>query len=113
MAAAEPKFKFDFQGLVRTGITIATMVSIYYIDRATLRQGVDDNRRDLSVLSADVKNHIDAFKMQKFYTLDELNERFVPRREWESNHKLLRDDMKYIRDKMDAIYNKLSDSKNF
>ena len=108
MAAAEPKFKFDFQGLVRTGITIATMVSIYYIDRATLRQGVDDNRRDLSVLSEDVKNHIEAFKMQKFYTLDELNERFVPRREWESNQKLLRDDMRYLRNKIDAIFEKVS-----
>ena len=108
MAAAEPKFKFDFQGLIRTVITIGTIICAYYVDRATLRQGVDDNRRDLSVLSADVKNHIDAFKMQKFYTLDELNERFVPRREWESNHKLLRDDMRYLRNKIDAIFEKVS-----
>ena len=108
MAAAEPKFKFDFQGLIRTGITIGTIICAYYVDRSTLRQGVDDNRRDLSVLSADVKNHIDAFKMQKFYTLDELNERFVPRREWESNHKLLRDDMRYLRNKIDAIFEKVS-----
>nr|DAH58540.1 MAG TPA: hypothetical protein [Caudoviricetes sp.] len=108
MTTPEPKFKFDVQGLVRTAITIATIVSIYYVDRATLREGVDDNRRDLSVLAADVKNHIDAFKMQKFYTLDELNERFVPRREWESNHKLLRDDMRYLRAKIDAIFDKVS-----
>lgn len=108
MDAPEPKFKFDVQGLVRTGITIGTIIGAYYIDRATLRQGVEDNRRDLSVLAADVKNHIDAFKMQKFYTLDELNERFVPRREWESNHKLLRDDMQYLRNKIDAIFDKVS-----
>lgn len=108
MDAPEPKFKFDVQGLIRTGITIGTIIGAYYIDRATLRQGVEDNRRDLSVLAADVKNHIDAFKMQKFYTLDELNERFVPRREWESNHKLLRDDMQYLRNKIDAIFDKVS-----
>ena len=108
MSASEPKFKFDIQGLIRTGITIGTIIGAYYIDRATLRQGVEDNRRDLSVLAADVKNHVDAFKMQKFYTLDELNERFVPRREWESNHKALRDDMRYLRNKIDAIFDKVS-----
>lgn len=108
MNASEPKFKFDIQGLIRTGITIGTIIGAYYIDRATLRQGVDDNRRDLSVLAADMKNHVDAFKMQKFYTLDELNERFVSRREWESNHKALRDDMQYLRNKIDAIFEKVS-----
>lgn len=108
MSASEPKFKFDIQGLIRTGITIGTIIGAYYIDRATLRQGMEDNRRDLSVLAADVKNHVDAFKMQKFYTLDELNERFVPRREWESNHKALRDDMRYLRNKIDAIFDKVS-----
>lgn len=108
MTTPEPKFKFDVQGLIRTGVTIGTIIGAYYVDRATLREGVDDNRRDLSVLAADVKNHIDVFKMQKFYTLDELNERFVPRREWESNHKLLRDDMRYLRAKIDAIFDKVS-----
>lgn len=108
MDAPDIKFKFDIQGLIRTGITIGTIIGAYYIDRATLRQGVEDNRRDLSVLATDVKNHIDAFKLQKFYTLDELNERFVPRREWESNHKQLRDDMQYLRAKIDAIFDKVS-----
>lgn len=108
MDAPDIKFKFDVQGLIRTGITIGTIIGAYYIDRATLRQGVEDNRRDLSVLATDVKNHIDAFKLQKFYTLDELNERFVPRREWESNHKQLRDDMQYLRAKIDAIFDKVS-----
>lgn len=113
MNAPDIKFKFDIQGLIRTVITIGTIIGAYYIDRATLRQGVEDNRRDLSVLATDVKNHIDAFKLQKFYTLDELNERFVPRREWESNNKYLREDLKYIRDEMDLIANKLADSKKF
>ena len=108
MDAPDIKFKFDVQGLIRTVITIGTIIGAYYIDRATLRQGVEDNRRDLSVLATDVKNHIDAFKLQKFYTLDELNERFVPRREWESNHKQLRDDMQYLRAKIDAIFDKVS-----
>ena len=108
MAAAEPKFKFDFQGLGRTGITIATMVSIYYIDRASMRQGVDDNRRDISVLDAKVAAHVEFSKTQKIYTLVELNELYVPRREWESNHKLLRDDMQYLRNKIDAIFDKVS-----
>ena len=108
MDAPDIKFKFDVQGLIRTVITIGTIIGAYYIDRATLRQGVEDNRRDLSVLATDVKKHIDAFKLQKFYTLDELNERFVPRREWESNHKQLRDDMQYLRAKIDAIFDKVS-----
>lgn len=104
----EPNFKFDIQGLIRTGITIATMVSIYYIDRASVRQGVDDNRREISVLGAKMAAHVEFTKTQKIYTLVELNELYVPRREWESNHKLLRDEMRYIRDKMDAIYNLVS-----
>lgn len=107
----EPKFKFDIQGLIRTGITIATMVSIYYIDRASMQQGVDDNRREISVLGAKVDAHVEFAKTQKTYTLVELNELYVPRREWESNHKALRDEMLYIRKKIDAIYDRVTDGK--
>lgn len=35
----------------------------------------------------------------------------VTRNEWDNNQKYLREDIKYIRDKMDLILNKLADSK--
>lgn len=104
----EPKFKFDLQGLVRTGITIATIIGAYYIDRETTKGEILSNARDIAVLRADISQHI---KCTKVYSIDELTDKFVLRKEWESNHKALRDEMVYIRTRIDAIYEKVIDKK--
>lgn len=104
----EPKIKLDLQGLVRTGVMLATIVGGYYQVITTINEKVVDNRREISVLRADIEQHK---RNAKVYTLDELTDRFVTRREWESNHKALRDEMLYIRKKIDAIYERVTDGK--
>lgn len=100
----ESKFKFDLQGLIRTGITIATIIGAYYVDRETTKNEISDNARDIAVLKSDIDQHI---KSTKIYTIDELTDKFVLRKEWESNQKVLRDEMVYIRTRIDAIYEKV------
>ena len=104
----EPKFKFDLQGLVRTGITIGAMVLGYCQIISSINEKVADNKKEISVLRQDVETHKRSIKV---YSLDELTDRFVTRREWESNHKALRDDMLYIRKKIDTIYDRVIDKK--
>lgn len=104
----EPKFKFDLQGLIRTGITIATIIGAYYVDRETTKNEISQNARSIEVLKSDVYHHI---KSTRTYTMDELTDKFVLRKEWESNHKALRDEMVYIRTRIDAIYEKVIDKK--
>lgn len=104
----EPKFKFDLQGLIRTGITIATIIGAYYVDRETTKNEISYNARDIAVLKSDIAQHI---KNTKIYSIDELTDRFVLRKEWESNHKTLRDEMMYIRARIDAIYERVIDNK--
>lgn len=101
----EPKFKFDLQGLIRTAITLGAVIGGYYQVISTINEKVSENRREISVLRSDIDQHK---RLTKVFTMEELTDRFVLRREWESNHKLLRDEMRYIRDKMDAIYNLIS-----
>ena len=104
----EPKFKFDLQGLIRTAITLGVVIGGYYQVISTINDKVADNRREISVLRADIEQHK---RNSKVYTLDELTDRFVTRREWESNHRALRDEMLYIRKKIDAIYDRVTDGK--
>ena len=104
----EPKFKFDLQGLVRTGITIGAMVLGYCQIISSINEKVADNKKEISVLRQDIESHKRSVKV---YSLDELTDRFVTRREWESNHKALRDDMLYIRKKIDTIYDRVIDKK--
>ena len=104
----EPKFKFDLQGLIRTAITLGVVMGGYDQVISTINDKVADNRREISVLRADIEQHK---RNTKVYTLDELTDRFVTRREWESNHRALRDEMLYIRKKIDAIYDRVTDGK--
>lgn len=104
----EPKFKFDLQGLIRMAITLVAVIGGYYQVISTINEKVSENRREISVLRSDVDQHK---RNVKIYTLDELTDRFVTRREWESNHRALRDEMLYIRKKIDAIYERVTDGK--
>lgn len=106
----EPKFKLDLQGLFRTGIMLATIIGGYYQIISTINDKVADNKREIAIVRAEVERHE---KNTRVYTMDELSDKFVLRKEWESNHKYLREDVKYIRDKMDLIVNKLAESKKF
>lgn len=106
----EPKFKFDLQGLIRTMITVGVVVGGYYQIISTINEKVSDNRREISILKTDLEQHKTSIRV---YTIDELTERFVTRREWESNHKALRDDVKYIRDRLDLFLNKISEQRKF
>ena len=104
----EPKFKFDLQGLVRTGITIGAIVFGYCQIISSINEKVADNKKEISVLRQDIETYKRSVKV---YSLDELTDRFVTRREWESNNKALRDDMLYIRKKIDTIYDRVIDKK--
>lgn len=104
----EPKFKFDIQGLIRTGIMLATIVGGYYHMIGVLSERAAVNEGKIKALEQKVDTHIVSIKI---YTWEELTREFVTRKEWENNHKYLREDIKYIRDKMDSIFNRLSETK--
>ena len=106
----EPKFKLDLQGLFRTGIMLATIIGGYYQIISTINEKVEDNKRAIAIIRTEMERYE---KNTRIYTMDELSDKFVLRKEWESNNKYLREDVKYIRDKMDLIVNKLAESKKF
>ena len=66
------------------------------------------NEGKIKALEQKVDTHIVSIKV---YTWEELTREFVTRKEWENNHKYLREDIKYIRDKMDSIFNRLAETK--
>ena len=101
----EPKFKFDLQGVISTAITLGVVIGGYYHMIGVLSERATVNEGKIKALEQKVDTHIVSIKV---YTWEELTREFVTRKEWESNHKLLRDEMRYIRDKMDAIYNLVS-----
>lgn len=81
--------KLDVQGLIRTAITIGAIVGGAYYAMGWLDSHVEN--RDIHK------------------TTSQLADMFVLRREWESNHSTLKDDVRYLRNKIDAIYDKVSD----
>jgi len=103
----EPTFKFDIQGLIRTGIMIATMVGSCYHMLNVMSERAAANEGKIVALEQKVDTHV---KSIRIYTWEELTRAFVTRDEWNSNHKYLREDVKYIRDKLDLILNKIAES---
>ncbi len=83
--------KLDLQGWIRTAVMICAIVGGYYYQQGRLDSHV--NNKDIHASTS------------------ELADKFVLRREWESNHSTLKDDVRYLRNKIDAIYDKVSDGK--
>lgn len=83
--------KLDLQGWFRTAVVTGTIIGGYYYTQGRMDSHVDN--KEIHKSSA------------------ELTEMFVLRREWESNHYTLKDDVKYLRDKIDAIYYKVNNIK--
>lgn len=81
--------KLDIQGLIRTTVTIGAIIGGYYYAMGRLDSHVEN--RDIHKTPA------------------ELSEMFVLRREWESNHTALREDVRYLRNRTDAIYERITD----
>lgn len=104
----EPKFKFDLQGVIRTAITLGVVIGGYYHMIGVLSERSTVNEGKIKALEQKVDTHIVSIKV---YTWEELTREFVTRKEWENSHKYLREDIKYIRDKMDSIFNRLSETK--
>ena len=100
----EPRFKFDLQGLFRTGLLIATFVGGYYHMMGVLSERATANTQKITAVEKRLDDHI---KGVKIYSWEELNRNFVTREEWTVNRNELRDDLKYIRGRMDAIYNRV------
>lgn len=104
----EPRFKLDLQGLIRTVITVGTILGAYYLDRQTLNDKIAQNKSDFAQMQVSFDAHCNSVKTP---SISELDERFVTRREWESSKseiRVIREDMKYLRDKVDKIYEKIS-----
>lgn len=104
----EPRFKLDMQGLIRTVITVGAILGTYYLDRERINEKIAQNKNVVAQIQAQYEAHV---KNNKPFTLGELDERFVTRREWESSKseiRVIREDMKYLRDKVDKIYEKIS-----
>ena len=80
--------KLDIQGLIRTTVTIGAIIGGYYYAMGRLDSHVEN--RDIHKTTA------------------ELSEMFVLRREWESNHTALREDVRYLRNRTDAIYERIT-----
>lgn len=100
----EPRFKFDLQGLLRTIVMIATFIGGYYHMMGVLGERATANEQKIIAMEKRLDYHI---KSVKVYSWEELNKNFVTREEWTVNRNELRDDLKYIRDRMDAIYNRV------
>lgn len=100
----EPKFKFDIQGLLRTVVMIATFVGGGYHMMNVLSERATANELKIIALERRLDTHV---REVKIYSWEDLNKAFVTRDEWKSNHTVLREDLKYIRDRMDAIYNRV------
>ena len=83
--------KLDLQGWLRTAVVTGTIIGGDYYTQGRMDSPVDN--KEIHKSSA------------------ELSEMFVLRREWESNHYTLKDDVKYLRDKIDAIYYKVNNIK--
>lgn len=81
--------KLDIQGLIRTTVTIGAIIGGYYYAMGRLDSHVEN--RDIHKTTA------------------ELSEMFVTRREWEGNHTALREDVRYLRNRTDAIYERITD----
>ena len=94
----KPRFKVDFQGIIRTAITIGTIVAAYYIDRGQMNDKI-------SVIRSELQSHCASTRT---FTMEELQERFVLRREWERGHDDMRSELRYLRGKVDAIYDKVA-----
>ena len=94
----KPRFRIDIQGLIRTAITIGTIVAAYYIDRAQMSDKIAEVRSEFNAHCASAKT----------YSMAELQERFVLRREWERGHDDMRSELRYLRGKVDAIYDKVA-----
>ena len=62
------------------------------------------NAQKIIVIEKRLDDHI---KSVKIYSWEELNRNFVTREEWTVDRNELRDDLKYIRGRMDAIYNRV------
>ena len=82
--------KLDVQGWIRTAVMIGAIAGGYYYSQGRLDA------------------HLSNKEIHK--STAELSDMFVLRREWESNHYTLKDDVKYLRNKIDAIYDKVSDT---
>ena len=90
--------------IISTATIVATLMFYYYNDKATVQTNV---ARLETTFNAHCQN-------AKVYQIEELESRFVLRREWEAsrrefNH--LREDIKELSRKIDAIYDKLTDAK--
>ena len=97
-----------WQDWKRTIVSTATIVlafSVYY------HQDHEQTQTQIAKLETALNSHCASSKL---YTLAELDERFVSRREWDSSKgeiSALRDEIRYLRNKIDAIYERLTDKK--
>lgn len=93
-----------FRGLSEWAITIGTIVIAYCVDRDAIKSNLathcDISQREI----ATVKSDIAVLKAVRVRSTEELSEVFVTRREWESGNKDLKSELRYIRDRLDAIY---------
>lgn len=107
--STEPKFKFDLQGLIRTATVLVTfIVGIYTLYNTAMTKGTQ-NEMKIALIAAKLESHE---KSCKATLAEDLANKYVSREEWKSNHNALRDDMLYIRKKIDTIYDRLTDVKS-
>lgn len=104
----EPKFRFDLQGLIRTATVLVTLiVGLYTLYNAAINR-ITQNEMQIALISARVDYHE---RNCKTISLEDFANKYVSRDEWKSNHNALRDDMIYIRKKIDTIYDRVIDKK--
>ena len=104
----EPKFKFDLQGLIRTATVLVTFIVGLYTLYNTAMTKSTQNEMKIALIAAKLEAHE---RSCKAILAEDLANKYVLRDEWKSNHTALRDDMIYIRKKIDTIYERLTDAK--
>jgi hypothetical protein len=100
--------KRDWSGWVRTGVGILVMLGGMY---GFYERRHNELEAEVIRLSSSFKSHCSNAKM---YAIEDLEQRFVLRREWEASRREwthLREDIKELSRKIDAIYDKLTVSK--
>lgn len=90
--------------IISTATIVATLMFYYYNDKSTMQT-------NLARLETNLNSHCMNSQM---YTMPQLDERFVLRREWDNSKSeilALRDEIRYLRNKIDVIYEKITDKK--
>ena len=100
------RFKIDLQGLMRTALTIGAVIGAYYFDRENLNEKILENRTAYARLENSFNAHCQNVPN---YSMEQLTDKFILRREWDAFNIRLSENLKYIQSRLDILIEKISE----